>query len=566
MTTFAGTGNGDRNPISTFSTHIQTPTDEKDGKPISHEGGGSTPPDSFPSSPSEHDAQLPTATEGLQPSEDHLQTFDDKEAGSEEASLPPSPARPSISAFREILFVAVICSSNIFTQASVGLTIAPLKIIGEGLGVSNPGGLSWFVAAYSLTVGTFILIAGRLGDMYGHKMLFVAGFFWYGFWALIGGFSNYAHSAIFFDVCRALQGIGPAMMVPNSLAILGRTYPPGKRKDMVFAIYGATAPNGAILGAVFASLLAQFVWWPWIFWVLAIACWVFGALSIFAIPSMPLEDNKDKKFDYLGAVTGVAGLVLFNVAWNQAPIVGWGNAYVIVFLILGLLFLVLFVIIERRTEQALVPSGAFSGKVGFVLGCIALSWGSFGIWIYYVFQFIENLRLVTPIGAAAQLVPCGISGCMAALTTGFLLSRVRTSYLMTFAMMNFCIGNILLATMPVSQTYWIQTFLSFIITVWGMDISFPASTIILSNFVPKEHQGIAASLVVTVVNYSISIGLGIAGTVESHVNRGGQDLLRGYRGAFYAAIGLSGMGVVFAALFVLHEAREKKDEQKDAET
>jgi MFS family permease len=94
-----------------------------------------------------------------------------------------------------------------------------------------------------------------------------------------------------------------------------------------------------------------------------------------------------------------------------------------------------------------------------------------------------------------------------------------------------------------------------------MDMSFPAATIILSNSVSKEHQGIAASLINTVVNYSISLGLGFAGTVEVHVNRGGktpQDVLRGYRGAWYLGMGLSGLGMVVSALFVLRGYREDR--------
>jgi hypothetical protein len=104
-----------------------------------------------------------------------------------------------------------------------------------------------------------------------------------------------------------------------------------------------------------------------------------------------------------------------------------------------------------------------------------------------------------------------------------------------------------------------------------MDMSFPAATVILSNAVSKEHQGVAASLVNTVVNYSISLGLGFAGTVEVHVNNGGrspEDLLRGYRGAFYmgeslkvswqepevinmpAGIGLSGFGLFLSLTFL----------------
>lgn len=85
-----------------------------------------------------------------------------------------------------------------------------------------------------------------------------------------------------------------------------------------------------------------------------------------------------------------------------------------------------------------------------------------------------------------------------------------------------------------------------------MDMSFPAATVILSNAMPKEHQGLAASLVNTMVNYSISIGLGIAGTVEVNVmnNDGSEaDAVNGIRGAWYVALGLSGLGVVLGALF-----------------
>ena len=392
-------------------------------------------------------------------------------SAAEQASPPP------MGLVHEILFVVIICSSNLFTQAGLGMTIAPLKIIGNGLGVSSPGGLSWFVAAFSLTVGTFILIAGRLGDMYGHKKLFVAGFWWYSLWNLIAGLSNYAHSEIFFDVCRAMQGIGPAMMVPNSLAILGRTYPPGRRKEMIFSLYGATAPNGFLVGAVFGSLLAKFTSWPWEFYIMSIACFVFGTLAILVIPAGSKEEDQkhSTSFDYYGAFTGVAGLVLFNVAWNQAPTVGWRDSSVIVLLIIGTICIGLFVLIERRTAQALIPQGALSGKVGFVLGCIALGWSSFGIWVYYYYQFLENIRNLSPLEVVAGTVPVGISGCAAALTTGYILSRLRTSYVMAISMLGFCIGSILVATAPVHQTYWANIFVATVVTPWGMDMSFPVS-------------------------------------------------------------------------------------------
>lgn len=82
-------------------------------------------------------------------------------------------------------------------------------------------------------------------------------------------------------------------------------------------------------------------------------------------------------------------------------------------------------------------------------------------------------------------------------------------------------------------------------------MSFPSGVIILSNQMPPEHQGLAASLINTVVNYSISIGLGMAATVEAHVNSDGADLLRGYRGAWYLGIGLDALGMVFAVGLII---------------
>lgn len=206
------------------------------------------------------------------------------------------------------------------TEASLGQGISIINIIGASFGITHHGELAWIMAGYSLTVGTFILISGRMGDLFGYKRMLTIGFAWFSLWSMIAGLAVYSNYVLFI-FARVLQGIGPAIVLPNGLAIFGATYAPGKRKAMVFAIFGACAPNGSIAGSAMAGVLAL-AWWPWAFWVEAIALAVIAVLSHAIIPDPPTKDDaalpmreKIIHLDPLGAVTGVAALVLINFAW-----------------------------------------------------------------------------------------------------------------------------------------------------------------------------------------------------------------------------------------------------------
>lgn len=156
-----------------------------------------------------------------------------------------------------------------------------MHVIGDDFGIENPGVLSWLIAGYSLTVGTFILFAGRLGDVFGWKRMLVIGYLWFAVWNVIAGLSVYSNYVLFI-FARVLGGIGPAMSLPNGLALLGALYKTGKRKNMCFAVFGGCAPAGAIIGSVFGGLYAL-AWWPWAFWSLGIALAVIAAVAALAV-------------------------------------------------------------------------------------------------------------------------------------------------------------------------------------------------------------------------------------------------------------------------------------------
>lgn len=474
----------------------------------------------------------------------------------EEIERPPSTNGRHVSSklvnmsiVREILFVGVCAVSHLMTQAALGQALAPIDIIARDFGEITPGEKSWFIAAYSLTVGTFIMISGQLGDIFGHKRVFAFGYAWLGLWSCFAGFSVYPKRQTFFDVCRAMQGIGPALLMPNALALFGRAYPPGIRKNIVFSIFGALAPTGFVIGATFGSLFGQLAWWPWGFWSYGLAAFALGALSLLIIPrALSERPTVRPRFDWTGSLLVVAGLVLVNVAFNNGPLYGWRVPHVYFILIMGLMCLGAFVWVELRAENPLLPMRALNSTVGFVLALVGVGWGSFGIWVFYMVQLLEHVRGATPLSVAAQYAPAVIAGLLAAGMTGFMLTHTPVSFVMMISMAAFCAGIIIASFQPAQQVYWAQTFISIVIMPFGMDMSFPAATVILSNHMPSEHQGLAASLVNTIVNYSISIALGIAGSVEVYAPNDG-NLFGVYRNAFYSAIGLSGLGVVLGVMF-----------------
>lgn len=157
--------------------------------------------------------------------------------------------------------------------------------------------------------------------MYGHRNPYLIGFAFYAIWSLIAGLAVYS-DGILFSTARAFQGIGCALLVSNALAIFGRTYGASPKKNMVFAVFGAAAPTGSVVGTIFASIFAQLVWRPWAFFALAIACVIMIPFAWTIIAADEARPVSIGDFDFLGTLTGVSGLVLFNFAWNQAAIVG----------------------------------------------------------------------------------------------------------------------------------------------------------------------------------------------------------------------------------------------------
>lgn len=185
-----------------------------------------------------------------------------------------------------------------------------------------------------LTLGTFVLISGRLGSVYGHKNMLLLGGAWFSLWS----FLNIAcRSFLAFNIARGFTGMGGALILPNAVAMISTTFPPGRSRNFCLGIFGAAAPIGGYVGAVLAGIFTQFTPWWGLFLFLCVVLVVWKTFPTTTSPNtkkprglfatvafailyklLPYETPFDKsgKIDWIGAFLGTAGLILFNFTWK----------------------------------------------------------------------------------------------------------------------------------------------------------------------------------------------------------------------------------------------------------
>lgn len=162
--------------------------------------------------------------------------------------------------FRKVLIAALIITANLVQMTSNGVGITAALVIGHQLGIDGgPAEANWIAASYPLTQGTFVLIAGRLGAVYGHKVVLLCGMGWLTIFTLANGFCS---EYIDFSAVRAVSGIGGALIMPNAVAMLSIAIPPGKARNTCIGFFAASAPLGGWLGSLLAGVFED---WRWIF-------------------------------------------------------------------------------------------------------------------------------------------------------------------------------------------------------------------------------------------------------------------------------------------------------------
>ncbi|KIW06964.1 uncharacterized protein PV09_02623 [Verruconis gallopava] len=459
------------------------------------------------------------------------------------------------SAWSELGFCYSVAMSQALTEYFVSGFNVVLPTIAKDLNIP-PATQTWPANAFSLVIACFLLVFGRVADMYGGYVVYVGGVSWLTIWALIAGF---AQNEIMIDLARAIGGLGPAAYLPSSLMLLGSIYRPGPRKNIIFSVYGACAPLGFFVGIFFAGVTAQYTTWRWYFFIGAIISAATAAISFWAIPSdWSVRKNMDVKMDWWGAVLISAGLILivFAITDSADAPKGWSTPYIYATMIAGILCLIVALYVEGWVaEQPLLPFDLFCVKYMKPL-CIALifQYGVLGNYLLYATFYMTDVMGGTPMQLVVWYTPLAAGGCIIATVGGFFLHKIPGTVLILIAGASYVVSALLFAIIPVDANYWAYIFTSCLCCTIGIDITFSVTNIFITTSMPLKRQGLAGALINSLLQLGIALFLGFGALISKETED--QGVRQSYKNVFWFAAACGGVALLIMAAFVrLREAK-----------
>ncbi|QIK77068.1 DHA2 family efflux MFS transporter permease subunit [Nocardioides piscis] len=411
-----------------------------------------------------------------------------------------------------------------------------LPFIGNDLDIADAN-LSWIVTGYALTFGGFLLLGGRLADLYGRRRVFIIGVLVFALASLIGGV---AQNEFMLLAARALQGTGAAMASPAALALITTTFPAGKERNRAFAVYAAMAGVGAAVGLLLGG------WLTGLDYPLGIAGWRYTFLIVVpiglaaAIMAPRYFDESERHTGWLdipGAITGTGGLLAIVYGLSRAGDArhGWTDTTTIISLLGGVALLGVFLLVESRVEHPLMPFRIFRNKNrAAAFAVMMITPAAMFAMFFFLSLFIQNVVGYTPMRTGVAFLPFSIAMIISATAASKLISHVDPRYLSG-------IGTLLSATAlygfsritvpedPASilgsspanplgggVDYWTQLLPFIVLMAFGMGLNFVPLTLVAVHHLRLEDTGIGSGVLNTMQQVGGAVGLATLSTVSLH--------------------------------------------------
>lgn len=390
---------------------------------------------------------------------------------------------------RWVLAAAILGSSITFIDGTV-INVA-LPVLQASLN-ANVAQTQWIIEAYSLMLSALILVGGSLGDRFGRKKIFSLGVLVFGGASIWCGLSPDIDELI---IARGLQGLGAAMLVPGSLALISANFSKERRGRAIGTWSGFTAIAAGV-GPVLGGWLVQYVSWRAVFWINIPLCAAVLLITWFHVPESRDDDEAGSKFDWIGpilATLGLGGIVLGLVESNSR---GFSDRLVVVSLVIGLAAFTGFLFAEAKQKSPMMPLGLFRSRIftGANLLTLFLYAGLSALMFFLPFNLIQ-VQGYSATAAGASLLPFVITMFVLSRWAGGLVDRYGSRLPLTIGPLIAAAGLAMFAIADAnSQSYWISFFPAIMIMSIGMSISVAPLTTTVMGAVDERRAGIASGI------------------------------------------------------------------------
>ncbi|MFD3803020.1 MFS transporter [Streptomyces sp. NPDC058619] len=410
---------------------------------------------------------------------------------------------------RARLVLFVLCAAQFMVALDFSVLNVALPVLGKDLGLGRSA-LQWAVTAFALPSGGFLLLFGRIADLYGRKKLFLTGLAVFGSASLL---ATFAWDPASFLTGRAVQGLGAAIIVPTGMSLLTTTFPEGPLRDRALGISGTLLSLGFTVGMLLGGVMTDTLGWRSTMGLLAVASVIVLLLAPGLLPESRTPERP--RLDVPGAVTVTGGLLALIYALSTAAQRGFGGADVRITLAAGLVLLAAFAVVEAKAEAPLVSLPMLKRRTvawGNIGGLVTFSMMSTVVFVLtlYLQETLHLSAFRTGLVFGVQGIASAVAGTYAPTLIGrFGARRTLVGSLLgqgVFIAALLGVGTesgALLATVAVSlaSMFHLGAIISYGVTV--------------TSGVPDGEQGLATGLVTTTQQVGITIGIPLLGVLAT---------------------------------------------------
>ncbi|EIW83579.1 MFS general substrate transporter [Coniophora puteana RWD-64-598 SS2] len=424
---------------------------------------------------------------------------------------------------RDLLVLCALCGVNTLNLFLSGALTVAVPTIGKDLGFAEDA-LQWPVNVNALAFACLLLFFGRLGDIYGCKLVFLAGTAFFGVWSIA---TAVAPNEISFIVFIALEGVGSACNTPASIGIISAYFPPGKKRNIAYGALGAAKPAGYIFGLVLGGVLTQSkATWRSIFYIQAGFSFLFFALGAIVFPKEDGSRRYAKGLDWIGALLSTVSLAMFtySISDSTATSKGWRAPQVPTLFSVSIVMMIAWVFWERRREargeSVLVPMSIWTpgSKKGRVLLVVFFGWWCFNTLVYFCTLVFQQIQLLDPLDTAIRFIPLVVSAFIINVITGALMGHVNGQILIVCGLILGTGAPLIFALLNVDLTYWAMLF-PVLVLICGIDIAFPVGNLHVASTFDEDSQNLAGGVFNVANQLGISTGLAVSSAVAAAVSK-----------------------------------------------